>query len=243
MAGWKNTRSADSVEKVYESLKALAVDYQFKPGKRINEVELANRFGVSRTPIREALNRLAQDGFMYFVPNRGFYMRDITPKGVHELYELRAVIEQAAFRLVCTRASDEEIEAAIAIWENSCRQMPDPDAIQDWSQIAQADELFHMAIAKISKNSRLYETLDSLNALSRFFRRIDLQTPSRRRNAYHEHEQIIDALRRRDVQTISQLVENHVSLSAKLAVSVTKEGLAHIFFGEIDLTHIDNQMG
>ncbi|MFM2486148.1 GntR family transcriptional regulator [Celerinatantimonas yamalensis] len=236
----KNTRSADSVEKVYEALKLLAVDYHFKPGKRINEVELASHFGVSRTPIREALNRLAQDGFMYFVPNRGFYSRDITPKGVHELYELRAIIEQAAFRLACVRASDQAIEDAIAIWENCCQQMPDPESIQDWSKIAQSDEEFHMAIAKISNNSRLYETLDSLNALSRFFRRIDLQTPSRRCNAYHEHELIIDALRRRDTKTLSELVESHVSLSAENAVSVTKEGLAHIFFGEIDLAHIEN---
>ncbi|KAA8998616.1 GntR family transcriptional regulator [Affinibrenneria salicis] len=225
-------RSADSVEKVYEVVKALAIDYRFKPGERINEVELASRLGVSRTPVREALNRLAQDGFMRFVPNRGFYARDITPEGVHELYEMRAVIEQAAFRFACQRASDEEINLAAAIWEQSCLDLPDPITITDWTKVAQDDEAFHMAIARIARNARLYETLDSLNSLIRFFRRIDLETPSRRNNAYDEHVGIIDALRKRDIERGVLLLEKHVSLSAEHAVEVTKEGLARIYFGK-----------
>jgi DNA-binding GntR family transcriptional regulator len=60
------------VEKVYEKVKGLAIDYHFRPGERVNEVELAAQLGVSRTPVREALNRLAKDGFMNVVPNRGF---------------------------------------------------------------------------------------------------------------------------------------------------------------------------
>ncbi|AUH02311.1 GntR family transcriptional regulator [Pectobacteriaceae bacterium CE70] len=229
----KTARSADSVEKVYEVVKALAIDYHFKPGERVNEVELASRLGVSRTPVREALNRLAQDGFMNFVPNRGFYSRDITPDGVRELYELRAVIEQAAFRFACQRASDSDIAQTVAIWEQSCRELPDPDTITDWTKVAEADEAFHMSIARIAKNSRLYETLDGLNSLIRFFRRIDLETPSRRNNAYDEHVEIIAALRQRDVETGIPLIETHVSLSAEHAVEVTKEGLARIYFRKL----------
>lgn len=230
----KTVRSADSVEKVYEAVKALAIDYHFKPGERINEVELAARLGVSRTPVREALNRLAQDGFMSFVPNRGFYSRDITPEGVHDLYEMRAIVEQAAFRLACQRASEEEIEQTAAIWEESCRTLPDPETISDWTKVAEDDEAFHLAIARITRNSRLYETLESLNSLIRFFRRIDLETPSRRNNAYDEHIGIIDALRQRDIERGAALMEKHVSLSADHAIAVTKEGLARIYFGKLD---------
>lgn len=229
----KTARSADSVEKVYEVVKTLAIDYHFKPGERINEVELAGRLGVSRTPVREALNRLAQDGFMNFVPNRGFYSRDITPDGVRELYEMRAVIEQAAFRFACLRASDEEIDQTAEIWERSCRELPDPSTISDWTKIAEDDEAFHMSIARIAQNKRLYDTLASLNSLIRFFRRIDLETPSRRNNAYDEHVGIIDALRQRDVERGAPLVEKHVSLSADHAIAVTKEGLARIYFGKL----------
>ncbi|MDR3434838.1 MAG: GntR family transcriptional regulator [Rouxiella aceris] len=228
----KKSRSADSVEKVYEKVKLLAIDYHFRPGERVNEVELAGQLGVSRTPVREALNRLSKDGFMSFVPNRGFYARDITPEGVRELYEVRMVIEQATFRFACQRASDEEIAATTAIWEEVSQKQQDVSEISDWSTIAQADERFHMEIAHISKNSQLYDMLDSLNSLIRFFRRIDLETPSRRNNAYLEHVEIISALRQRDVQKGMSLIERHVSLSSEHAVEVTKEGLARIYFGK-----------
>ena len=228
----KKSRSADSVEKVYEKVKLLAIDYHFRPGERVNEVELAGQLGVSRTPVREALNRLSKDGFMSFVPNRGFYARDITPEGVRELYEVRMVIEQATFRFACQRASDEEIAATTAIWEEVSQKQQDVSEISDWSTIAQADERFHMEIAHISKNSQLYDMLDSLDSLIRFFRRIDLETPSRRNNAYLEHVEIISALRQRDVQKGMSLIERHVSLSSEHAVEGTKEGLARIYFGK-----------
>ncbi|MEY8711919.1 GntR family transcriptional regulator [Mangrovibacter phragmitis] len=227
----KKSRSADSVEKVYEKVKGLAIDYHFRPGERVNEVELAAQLGVSRTPVREALNRLAKDGFMNFVPNKGFYSRDLTPEGVRELYEVRMVIEQSTFRFACQRATDDEIAATTAIWEEVSQHRP-PQNDQDWAKIAEIDERFHMEIARISHNSRLYEMLDSLNSLSRFFRRIDLETPVRRNNAYDEHVNIIAALRQRDIEKGVALIEQHISLSAEHAIEVTKEGLARIYFGK-----------
>lgn len=228
----KKSRSADSVEKVYEKVKGLAIDYHFRPGERVNEVELATKLGVSRTPVREALNRLAKDGFMNFVPNRGFYSRDLTPEGVRELYEVRMVIEQSTFRFACLRATDEEIAATTAIWEEVSQHRP-AQTEQEWAKIAEIDERFHMEIARISHNSRLYEMLDSLNSLSRFFRRIDLETPVRRNNAYDEHVEIIAALRQRNIEKGVVLIEQHISLSAEHAVEVTKEGLARIYFGKL----------
>ena len=228
----KTARSADSVDKVYEKIKSMAIDYHFKPSDRINEVELATQLGVSRTPVREALNRLAKDGFMSFVPNRGFYFRDLTPDGVRELYEVRMVIEQATFRFACLRASDEDIAAVTAIWEDVASKKTEQNQPIEWSVIAEIDEQFHMGIARIAKNERLYEMLESLNALSRFFRRIDLETPIRRNDAYAEHKEIIQALRARDAEHGVKLIEQHIFLSSEHAVEVTKEGLARIYFGK-----------
>jgi len=226
----KPGRAADSVEKVYEAVKELAVDYRFKPGERVNEVELATRLGVSRTPVREALNRLARDGFMSFVPNRGFYARDITPEGVQELYELRAAIERAAFRLACQRGTDAEIAETIAIWQNNSNLGP----TTNWAMVAEADEAFHIAIVKLAKNERMLVALDSVNSLIRFFRRIDLESNRRRGGTYDEHAAIIDCLRRRDGDAGGELIERHITLSSAHAVEVTKEGLARIFFGRPD---------
>ena len=180
--------------------------------------------------VREALNPLARDGFMSFVPNRGFYARDITPEGVQELYELRAAIERAAFRLACQRGTDEEIAATTAIWENVSHLRP----ASDWAKIAEADEAFHTGIVALAKNGRMLEALRSVNSLIRFFRRIDLESNRRRGSTYDEHSAIIDCLRRRDGEAGGELIERHITLSSAHAVDVTKEGLARIFFGRPD---------
>lgn len=223
----KAGRAADSVEKVYEAVKELAVEYRFKPGERVNEVELAARLGVSRTPVREALNRLERDGFMSFVPNRGFYARDITPEGVQELYELRAAIERAAFKLACQRGSDAEIAKVAGIWRDNSGRGPQAN----WAKVAEADEAFHTAIVRLTKNGRMLSAIEGVNSLIRFFRRIDLQSNRRRQQGlYEEHAAIIDCLKRRDGEAGGNLIERHITLSSAHAVEVTKEGLARIFF-------------
>ena len=223
-------RAADSVGKVYDALKELAVDYRFRPGERVNEVELATSLGVSRTPVREALNRLVRDGFMSFVPNRGFYARDITPQDVQDLYELRAAIERAAFKLACERGTDEEIEAVAAIWQSN--SAPHPDA--GWVHVAEADEAFHLGIVQLAANGQMISSLEAINSLIRFFRRIDLESQRRQAGLYGEHDDIIDCLRRRDVDKGCAIIEQHITLSSAHAIEVTKEGLARIFFGRPD---------
>ena len=82
------------VDRVYEQLKAMAVSYEFKPGERLNEGELAKRLGVSRTPLREALNRLNTEGFLRFTPGKGFFCRELDAHEIFDLYELRKSIEK-----------------------------------------------------------------------------------------------------------------------------------------------------
>ena len=223
----KSGRAADSVEKVYEAVRALAVEYQFKPRERANEAELAARLGVSRTPVREALNRLARDGFMRLVPNRGIYARDISPKDVQELYELRAAIERAAFKLARQRGTDDEIAATASVWETNSAQ----GHRSDWARVTESDEAFHISIVRMAKNEQMLTAIESINFLIRFFRRIDLESDRRRGGLYEEHAGIIDCLNRRDSDKGCELIERHITLSSAHAVEVTKEGLARIFFG------------
>ena len=98
-----------SADRVYEQVKAMAVAYRLRPSERINEVELARQLGVSRTPLREALNRLAAEGFLVATANRGYTMMPLDPQRVLTLYEYRAILEVGALRLACERASDAEL--------------------------------------------------------------------------------------------------------------------------------------
>lgn len=227
-AGARRGRAADSVERIYAIIKNLAIEYHFRPGQRINEAELAAQLEVSRTPVRAALNRLERDGFVITVPNKGFFARDINPDSVRELYELRAAVERAAFVLACQRASELDLEQTIAAWEkhNSLAEEG------SWAKIALADEAFHMALTRLSKNEQMALALESISLRIRFFRRIALEALPQRSNSYREHAAIIDALRRRDAAGGAELVERHVTLSSAHAVEVATRGLARIFFGD-----------
>lgn len=222
------TRAADSVERVYATIKEYAVDFRFRPGEKINEVELAAELGVSRTPVRAALNRLERDGFVMSVPNKGFYAREVTPDAVRDLYELRAAIECAAFGLACERASDEEIEAAASAWE----QHSSVEQAGSWAKIALADEDFHMSLTRLSKNAQMASALEGLASRIRFFRRVNLESAAQRTDSYREHVEIIDALRRRDAAHGRALLDKHITLSSAHAMEVATLGLARIFFGK-----------
>ena len=101
--------TANLSERAYEQLKAMAVTYQLRPGERLAELDLAKRLKVSRTPIREALNRLVTEGFLTFTPNRGFQCRPLDAKEIFDLYEVRRSLESTAARLAVERASDDEL--------------------------------------------------------------------------------------------------------------------------------------
>lgn len=221
-------RAADSVERIYGIVKEFAIDFRFRPGEKINEVELAAQLGVSRTPVRAALNRLESDGFVVSVPNKGFYARNLTPEAVRDLYELRAAIECAAFVLACERASDHEVEATVAAWE----QHSDLDEQGSWAKIALADEAFHMALTRLSKNAQMASALEALASRIRFFRRVNLEVLAQRTESYQEHAAIIDALRRRDAAKGAAILQKHITLSSAHAIDVATRGLALIFFGK-----------
>lgn len=223
----RTQRPADSVERVYKAVKDLAVQYRFPPGTRVNEVDLARRLGVSRTPIREALNRLVRDGFLRFVPNRGFFARELTPDLVRDLYELRAAIEVAAVRLACERGSLAEIEKLRSVWEEAVARY----ATRRLDRMADADEAFHLGIAHLSGNREIVAALEALNAQIWFFRRVDQDSRARREDTYREHLDILTCLAARDGRGAARVMESHVVLSQEHALAVTQEVVARVAAG------------
>ena len=223
-AGAASARSADSVERVYREATQRAVAWRFPPGERINEVALARELGVSRTPVREALNRLARDGFVHFVPNRGFVARDLSPELVRDLYELRAAIEVAAVRLACARATDEAIERLARAWRAATANAP----ARRIDRLAAADEAFHRGIARLSGNAQLAATLERVNAQIRYFRQVDQESPERLGRTHREHAGVLDFLARRDARRAGELIERHIVLSRERALAVTEQVIARI---------------
>lgn len=215
-------RSADSGERAYRTIRKLLVEFSLRPGERINEVQLSRTLSLSRTPIREALNRLASDGFVEFSPNRGFHVRALSTDGLLDLYELRSIVECAAFRLACERAAEDELEAFGDFWRSvrADYQERQPD------EILALDEEFHLRIAQLSGNLEISRQLMAINARIRFIRRIQIEHVSHDQAQVLMHDEILDAAMKRDPQAGEQALKNHIELT----VSATKQALKDALF-------------
>lgn len=223
--GARPGRRADSVVRAYDAVKTMAIHYTLKPGEPVREPELARSLKVSRTPIREALNRLVVEGLLTFVPNRGFFCRRISHEDVRALYEARMILEKGAIPLVLQRASDAEIDAACRVWQVAAARAKSLSS----DQLAEADEAFHRAVAALARNPEILRALDHIGSRIRFFRKIANENPVLRKAGFREHALLIEALRRRDCNRAVRHLGEHLGVSSEAAVAITKEGLARIY--------------
>lgn len=217
-------RPADSAEQIYERIKTMAMTFAIRPGERVNEVEIAKSLNVSRTPLREALNRLLVEGFLTRAPNRGFIGRPLDAKQVFDLYELRRVLEASVVAIACERATDEEL-AEIERFVKASKDRPE-DA--NASSLLALDEQFHERVAKLTRNEEMVRAVKSINGRIHYFRWIDMQN-GKRRYTQQEHLRIVKALRERDAPTAARLVEEHISRRLDRIVDVIRMGFAEIY--------------
>ncbi|MFO1171660.1 MAG: GntR family transcriptional regulator [Hyphomicrobiaceae bacterium] len=219
-------RAADSVSKVYDAIRRMATDFELRPEARINEVELAHRFSVSRTPVREALNRLVIEGLITLVPNKGFYCRSLTKEEIFNLFEVRAGLEHIAAKSAIKRASDETLGAIARSWEEVAAKTD----LRQSQDLAILDEMFHEQIAAASNNAELLNALRLVNVRLRFARRIVIELRDRD-GVFSDHRRIAKALRSRDATKAGEILEKHIMLSRDDALKVAREGFARIYAG------------
>jgi len=217
-------RAADSAEQIYERVKTMAMTFEIRPGERVNEVELAKSLNVSRTPLREALNRLLVEGFLTRAPNRGFIGRPLDAKQLFDLYELRRALEGSIVALACERATDGELVELERFVKASKDRPDDTDA----STLLALDEQFHEHIARLTRNQEMMRALNSINARIHYFRWIDMQN-GRRQQTQQEHLRITKALKERNARAAAKLVEGHISARLERIVEVVRIGFAEIY--------------
>lgn len=208
---------------VYATLRDMAISYQFKPGERLSESELAERLGVSRTPVREALARLVIDGFL--VPaSRGYMQRTLDVKESLDLYEARVAIERECVRLAIERATDAQLSEALAYLEQNQRVPTDTPM----ERLVDLDEGFHLRVAEMADNAELRRMLVSLNERIRFIRWIDMESVGRA-STQQEHLDILRAISARDLVASEQLMAAHIGLRREQIVDAITRGLARIY--------------
>jgi DNA-binding GntR family transcriptional regulator len=216
-------RAGLTVNDLYEQLKQMAVLYTIRPGERVNELELAERFNVSRTPLREALNRLVAESLLSFVPNRGFFVRRLERQDIFDLYELRRSLESAAVMLAAERADARDVKALRKFWKDVLRvkvKVPTEELVAK-------DEEFHLRLVALSGNNEMVRALYGINARIRFVRWVDLE--QRGHDAFAEHLDLLDALEARDIARCRALVETHITWRMEEITQVVEAGVVKLF--------------
>ena len=200
-----------SVDKAYKRLREMAVAFEFKPEERLNESVLAVQLGASRTPLREALNRLVAEGFLTFKMGRGFFCRALSPTRISELYEARQAIETEAVRRAVARAKDAEIEA---LGEYLDKIEPDYESCADLSKLLEMDEEFHHRLAELAGNAELINMLDNINGRIRYVRLINLEilrsAPKSKAGQLSAHRRIVEAVASRDEGAAIKAIRGHI---------------------------------
>ncbi len=215
-------RPADSVPRAYAAIRALVVDFRLRPGERVNEFQLARRLGLSRTPVREALNRLATEGFLVLSPNRGFFFRPLDIDALVHFYEVRGALERGAFLLACNRANDAAIADLRRYWTESklIYRHDDPD------EKLGLDEGFHLRLADLSGNPEFSRQLAAINARIRFARRSEIARGPRHAIMVEDHGKLVTALEQRDSAVGTAILAEHIALSTEDAKAVLSAVLA-----------------
>ncbi|HEY1999883.1 GntR family transcriptional regulator [Paraburkholderia sp.] len=196
---------------VYAQLRDDIFELRLLPGDRLTEGAIAERFSVSRTPAREALQRLQGDGLMQGYVRGGWEVVPIDFKRFDDLYEMRELIETFAVRRICRHGealSDQLIQLLDqldAIW-----QVPPARRLTDGRGVATLDEAFHLALVSAADNDELAAALQRVTDRIRVVRRLDLVYGNCIDDTYAEHAAILNAIRARDTETAVALVTRHI---------------------------------
>ncbi|PKW16018.1 GntR family transcriptional regulator [Saccharopolyspora spinosa] len=209
-----------ATENAYEHIKHLILTSELAPGEELREVALTESTGFGRSPVREALRRLVQEGFVEVRPRQGYRVSVITLASVQDLFEMRLVLEPVAVEFAAQRAPKEELEALHALAHKTYVH----GDTRSYEQFLQDNREFHVRIAKATGNERLARALQGLlEEMQRLFF-ISLGNRDRASEMVHEHHGLHDALLARDAARAREIVVEQIEASRARVLEGLIEG-------------------
>lgn len=191
---------------VFNTLRQAILTGELKPGERLMEIHLANRLGVSRTPIREAIRKLELEGLVTMIPRRGAEVAQITEKSLQDVLEVRRTLDALSVELACERIAEEELFQL----EAACKKVEEAIADKDLKKIAQADVAFHDIIVKATRNTRLVQMVNNLSEQMYRYRFEYIKDESKHQSLMEEHRIICESLKCGDKETASKTAKLHI---------------------------------
>ena len=212
---------------VYERLKQDILTFNFRPGERLVELELCDRYEVSRTPVREALRRLEDDGLVIARDKGGRVVKGLDISDYEDVYAVRRILEVYAVQTLSARADQIDIEAL----ENDWREGYPADTTPLDGSFVVPDERFHLGLAKATQNAYLVESLERVHDRLRTIRSVDFTVRERLIVSAAQHIAITEAIRAGDSDTAVRLMEAHIEQSKDEIRSIMLRILSRAYSG------------
>jgi DNA-binding GntR family transcriptional regulator len=211
-----------SSHEVYSELRDMILNFEIYPGSRVTEQELASMFGVSRTPVRGALQRLEAEGYLTIQPKQGCYIRALDIAELTQYYQVRIALEMFSLELACTFMPDAKLKELAEAWdpETQLERSDNPEEMEA------RDESFHMALAEGGGNLALMEYMADINRRIRIIRRLDFTNSDRIDKTYDEHHTLCLHLLARNLARAQALMREHITRSENFAKNLTLTQLA-----------------
>lgn len=191
---------------VFNTLRQAILTGELKPGERLMEIHLANKLGVSRTPIREAIRKLELEGLVIMIPRRGAEVAQITEKSLRDVLEVRRALDALCVELACDRIS----EAELAQLKEACDRFEEATRTKSTKIIAQADVALHDIIVAATGNSRLVQLVNNLAEQMYRYRFEYIKDVSGHEKLVEEHRIIYESIVKKDKKTAAEAVKMHI---------------------------------
>jgi DNA-binding GntR family transcriptional regulator len=198
-------------DEVYEQLKRDVAEFKLVPGDRFTENELSERLGVSRTPVRQALFRLQQEGYVEVLFRSGWRVLPFDFDQFEQLYDLRMVLETTAVHRIC--ADDRRVDGEVLAQLASVWLLPAAERSSETVQVAQWDEQFHCALVAAAGNAEMARVHRDVTDRIRIIRRLDFTKQVRIDATYEEHGKILKAVQRKRGDQAAMLLRAHIETS------------------------------
>lgn len=220
----RNTVATTLPDRIFASLKQDILACRLYPGEPLNEEKVAKRFKASRTPLREACNRLANEGLLVSVPNKGFFVAPITMKDIASLYQVRLIVESAVAGLAARTITAGGLEELGGLVEIEREQQA--GAVN--AEVIDHNLVFHVTLARATRNDRLVNlTRSLLEQSSRFDHLLLSMYPADWGDwsDWTEHAAIVESLRARDAHQSRQAMARHIQIAEERMFKIFTMGL------------------
>ncbi|MFZ5986433.1 MAG: GntR family transcriptional regulator [Bacillota bacterium] len=205
-------------EVIFNTLREAIIAGELKPGERLMEVKLAEKMGVSRTPVREAIRKLELEGLVDMLPRKGAHVAELSVKDIMNVLEVRASLDGLATALAAERITDEEIKELGHILSQFVAYA-EKDNLQG---TIKKDVEFHDLIYHASRNERLIQIASNLREQVQRFRVIYLKDYSSPKDLIKEHESIYDAVAKRDKESAQKYAQKHINNQEEIIIKSVK---------------------